>query len=88
MQDPAQQQDIARQKAELQRQIVMADSELKKIIIEKEKMDMELRGLKKDEERIKMEIQQKQQDLKKIENDILQETNKVNDLKKNLNLLH
>ena len=88
MSDQAQQQDIARQKAELQRQIMMSDSDLKKTTAEKMKMEMEMRALEKEEDRIKMEIQKKQADLKKIENDIIQETVKLNDLKKKLNLLH
>lgn len=88
MSDQAQQQDIARQKAELQRQIMMSDSDLKKTTAEKMKMEMEVRALGKEEDRIKMEIQKKQADLKKIENDIIQETVKLNDLKKKLNLLH
>lgn len=87
MSDLAKQQDIARQRNELQREIVMTDSELRKIIAEKTNLESEIRQLKKQQERIEVDIQQKQLEFKKEDFEITQLEAKIAGLHKKINLL-
>ena len=80
-------QDIARQRNELQREIVMADSELRKIVAQKTTLESEIRQLKKQQERIDVDIQQKQNDLKKKEFEITQMEAQIAGVHKKINLL-
>jgi chromosome segregation ATPase len=88
MQDPAQNQDTARKRAELQRDLIMVESDLKKENTKKVNLESELRGLKKQEAQIGVEMQQKQTEIKKTEFEIMQLEVKMRDVRKKMNLLN
>lgn len=77
----------SRKKHQLQIDIVMKDSDLKKSIRQKEILVSEIRRLKREQERLSLGIQQKESELQKFDFEILQLDNEVKKLKKELNLL-
>ncbi len=82
--DPA---DSRRKRAQLERQIVIAESDLKKVLREKQTFESERRELKKREERIRIERDALDEKLKKIEDNgrLLEE--EIGSLKKKLKTL-
>lgn len=74
--DPA---DLRKKRAELERQIVITESDFKKIIREKQDLEMEKRKLKKEEERLRVERDALDEKLKKVteEERVLSEEVKV-----------
>lgn len=79
--------DKSRKRNDIQREIVMQESELKKKISEKAQIEAEIRKLKKDESRIRMEIQEKQEKFSKMDYELLQRENEIKHLKKDLYLI-
>jgi len=88
MQDPSQQQDVGRQRNELQRDMIMADSDLRKAEAKKIELEAEIRKLKKDQSQIAVDIQGKQEEAKKLEFEVMQLEVKIRDIRKKINLLH
>jgi hypothetical protein len=82
--DPA---DIRKKRAELERQIVMTESDLKKILREKQDLEMGQRKLKKEEERLRVERDALDEKLKKIEEEERVLTEEIKGLKKKQKVL-
>lgn len=80
-------QDKARQRNEIQRDIIMAESDLRKVTNEKNALDVEIRELKKDEDRIRMNMQDRKSRLTKVEYELTQIDVKIKSLKRKLNLV-
>jgi len=81
-------QTLRRRKADLERQIVIADSDLRKILREKQEFEMQQRRLKKSEERIRVERDSLEKILKKMENDQMVLQDEILKYKKQLKVLH
>ena len=86
-QDKNDKQDKARRRNDIQREIIMTESDLKKVAGEKTALDAEIRALKKDEDHIRMNLQDRKAKLIKVEYELTQIDAKVKDLKKKLNLV-
>lgn len=82
--DPA---TARRKRADLERQIVITDSDLRKILREKQEFEMEQRRLRKHEERIRVERDTLDKKLKKMENDQMLLEDEIKVLKKKLKIL-
>jgi hypothetical protein len=76
-----------RKRADLERQIVMIDSDLRKILREKQDLDMEQRRLRKQEERIRIGRDALDRKMKKIEDDQRYFEDEIRLLKKRLKVL-
>lgn len=76
-----------RKRADLERQIVIVDSDLRKIVRDKLDLEMEQRRLRKQEERIRVERDALDKKLKKIENDQRLLEDEIKNLKKKLKIL-
>lgn len=77
-------QDKSRSRADIQREIVMQESDLHKKMAEKVRFEAEIRALKKDEARIRVALQEKQEIFSKMGYEILQMENGIKALKKKL----
>jgi len=77
-------QDKSRSRNDIQREIVMQESDLHKKLAEKVRFEAEIRALKKDEARIRVAIQEKQEIYSKMGYEILQMENAIKNLKKKL----
>ncbi len=80
-------QDKSRSRNDIQREIVMQESDLRKKLAEKTQLEMEIRALKKENARLKATMQEKQIHLEKIDQDIFQMDAELKSIKKKLNLL-
>lgn len=76
-----------KKRAELERQIVILDSDLKKMIREIEDLEQQRRRFKKEEERIRIERDDLDKKLKKMENDRTSLDDQIRGLKKKLKTL-
>ncbi len=77
-------QDKSRARADIQREIVMQESDLHKKMAEKVRSEAEIRALKKDEARIRVALQEKQEEFSRMDYEILQMENAIKSLKKKL----
>lgn len=77
-------EDKNRKSNDIQREIVMQESDLRKKLAEKVRFEAEIRALKKDEARIRVALQEKQEKFSKIDYEILQMENAIKSLKKKL----
>lgn len=77
-------QDKSRSRNDIQREIVMQESDLHKKMTEKVRFEAEIRALKKDEARIRVALQEKQETFSKMGYEILQMENAIKSLKKKL----
>jgi len=77
-------QDKSRSRNDIQREIVMQESDLHKKQAEKVRFEAEIRALKKDEARVRVAIQEKQEIYSKMGYEILQMENAIKSLKKKL----
>lgn len=82
--DPA---DVRKKRAELERQIVMTESDLKKILREKEDFEMEQRKLKKQEERLRVDRDALDKKLKEMEDSQRLLEEEIKSLKKKQKIL-
>jgi chromosome segregation ATPase len=80
-------QEKSRRKNNIQREMIMLESDFRKLSDEKAALDMEIRQFKKDEAHIKINLQEKQARLGKVEFELLQLDTNLKSLKKKLNLL-
>ncbi|MFA6973386.1 MAG: hypothetical protein WC238_01425 [Parcubacteria group bacterium] len=80
-------QDKSRQRQEIQREMIMTESDLRKVTKEKTDLDGEIRALKKEEDHIQMSMQDKKARLIKVEYELTQIDVKIKGLKKKLNLV-
>lgn len=87
MQSNTSAQDKTSQRNNLQREMIMKESDLKKVLAEKTKLEGEIRELKKDESRIRIEMENKQGQIKKIEQEAMMMEAELKNLKKKMNLL-
>jgi|GEM_PF-926009 hypothetical protein len=78
---------LRRKRAELERNIVIAEADLKKTLREKQALEVEQRKLKKEDERIRVGRDALDKKLKKIEDDERYQTEEIKGLKKKLKLL-
>ena len=76
-----------RKRADLERQIVMVDSDLRKILREKQDLEIEQRRLRKHEERIRVERDALARKMKKTEDDQRFYEEEMHNLKKKLKVL-
>ncbi|HBB36975.1 MAG: hypothetical protein UX02_C0002G0185 [Candidatus Moranbacteria bacterium GW2011_GWC1_45_18] len=79
--------DIRRQKMELESQIVISESNLKKILREREILEIEQRRLKKSEERIRVERDALDRKLKKIQENQRYSEEEIRGLKKKMKII-
>jgi chromosome segregation ATPase len=79
--------NVRKQRAEIERQIVMSESDLKKVIREKEDFENQQRRLKKEEERIRIERDALDTEIKKLENRQMPLEEEIKRLKKKLKIL-
>jgi len=79
--------DSRKKRAELERQIVIADSDLKKLLREKQDLEAEQRRLKKEEERIRVDRDVLDKRLKKMQDDQRLLEEEIHRLKKKLKLV-
>lgn len=77
-------QEKSRSRNDIQREIVMQESDLHKKQAEKVRFEAEIRALKKDEARIRVVLQEKQEKYSKMDYEILQMENAIKSLKKKL----
>ena len=77
-------QDKSRSRNDIQREIVMQESDLHKKQAEKVRFEAEIRALKKDEARVRVALQEKQEIFSKMGYEILQMENAIKSLKKKL----
>jgi chromosome segregation ATPase len=85
--DPSGQSGMRKRRADLERQIIMVNSDLGKLLREKESFELEQRKLRKEEERIRIERDMLDGDLKKMENDQRLFEEEIKGLKKKLKVL-
>jgi len=74
-------------KADLERQIIMVNSDLRKLLREKEDLELEQRKLRKDEERIRVEREILDEKMKKMDNEQRLLEEEIKGLKKKLKTL-
>ncbi len=79
--------DIRKKRAELERQIVIVDADLKKLLREKQDLEMEKRKLRKQEERLRVERDALDKKLKDMENSQRLLEEEIKGLKKKLKVL-
>lgn len=79
--------DDRRQRAEIERQITIADSDLKKTLREIEDLELQRRKFKKEEERLRIDEDALDKDIKKLYNDKLLLEGNIQQLKKRLKAL-
>lgn len=82
--DPA---DVRRKRAEIERSIVISESDLKKLLREKQNLEIEQRKLKKEEERIRIDRDALNRKLKKLEDDQRLLEEEIHRLRKKLKTL-
>jgi hypothetical protein len=82
--DPA---DSRKDRAELERQIVMSDSDLKRVLREKADFESEQKRLKKAEERIRIERDALDENIKNLQNNQMLLEEEIRGLKKKLKVL-
>ena len=75
------------QRNELQREIVMQESDWHKKEAEKIMVVSEIRALKKEQDRLKVEMQARQTKLQRLEQEVSMMDMSIKDLKKKLNLI-
>lgn len=73
--------------ADLERQIIMVNSDLKKLLREKEALELEQRKLRKDEDRIRLEREILDEKMKKMDNEQRLLEEEIKGLKKKLKTL-
>lgn len=79
--------DARRKRSDLERQIVILDSDLKKMIREIEDLEQQKRRFKKEEERIRIDRDELDKNLKKLDNDRTSLDDQIRGLKKKLKAL-
>lgn len=79
--------ELRRKRLDLERQIVILDSDLRKTQREIEQYEMQKRKLKKDEERIRIDREDLDKKLKSIDNDRVSLEDQIRILKKKLKTL-
>lgn len=79
--------DSRKKRAELERQIVISESNLKKVLREREDLEIEQRRLKKSEERIRVERDALDKKLKKVQDSVRLSEEEIHSLKKKLKVL-
>ncbi|HCP08736.1 MAG TPA: hypothetical protein DIT25_03000 [Candidatus Moranbacteria bacterium] len=85
--DQAADQDKSRQKNTIQRDMIMLESDLRKLTSEKIALDSEIRSLKKDDAHIKISLKEKQTRLGKVDYELIQMDANMKNLKKKLNAI-
>lgn len=76
-----------KKRAELEQQIVISESDLKKLLREKQDFEMSQRRLKKEEERIRVDRGMLDTKLKKLQDDVRLLEEEIHSLKKKLKIL-
>ena len=76
-----------RQRSELQRSIIILESDYRKKITERVQIDADMRKLRKEEEMARVNQRVKQEELKKLDQDVMVMENEIKGLKKKLNLI-
>ena len=84
--DPAE-QEKHRKRNDLQREIIMSESDLKRVAAEKVTIEIEERKIKKEIDHLRISMQEKQKRLQVVEQDIMMREAEISHLKKQLNLL-
>jgi len=78
---------LRRQRADLERKILIADSDLRKLLREKQDLEMGQRRLKKQEERIRIERDELDKKIEKMQDDQRLFEEEIHGLKKKLKVL-
>ncbi len=79
--------DLRRKRAEINRQVVISESNLKKVLRERDDLEIEQRRLKKSEERIRVERDALDGRLKKVQDNQRLLEEEIKGLKKELKVL-
>jgi predicted nucleic acid-binding Zn-ribbon protein len=87
MSDQNRQQDASRQRNELQRELIMIDSDLRGVEKKKTELEAEVRKLKKTQSQIAVDVQLKQAEAKKLEFEVMQLEAKIREVRKKINAL-
>ena len=80
-------QDKHRKRNDLQREIIMAEADLRKVSNEKITIDAEIRRLKSEMDHLKIDMQAKVQRLHAVDQDIIMRQAEISHLKKQINLI-
>lgn len=80
-------QDKARQRSAIQREMIMQEADLRRSVNEKANLEVEIRQLKNDEAHIKISLQEKETRLGRLAQDISRAETEMKELKKKLNTL-
>jgi ABC-type molybdate transport system ATPase subunit len=80
-------EDKKRQRNAIQMQMVMLESDNRKLVSEKNMLDAELRKLRMDQERIRVEHDQKKKEFDAVTYKISQNEEELKRMKKKINLL-
>jgi len=81
------QEERSRKQRELQREIVMLESDYRKKLNEKNLIDSEIRKFKKQDAKIKVEIQACMEKMKRMDQDIMLMENDIRATKKKMSLV-
>ncbi|PIR73592.1 MAG: hypothetical protein COU40_01685 [Candidatus Moranbacteria bacterium CG10_big_fil_rev_8_21_14_0_10_35_21] len=84
---PGEEKKDSRKINDIQREIVMQESDLHKKLEEKTRLEAEVRALKKETARIKIQMQEKQIALDKLSYELVQFEAEIKKLKKEMNLI-
>lgn len=77
--------DNRKKKDDIQREMIMSETELRKFASEKKSVDAELSRFKKNIDDLRSNMQKKQERIQKIEQDTKEKQSEINKLKKQLN---
>lgn len=80
-------EDKKRKKHSIDMELVILDSDMKKMVSQKTALEAEVRKLKYDEERIRISLEEKKAELEKAKYGITQSETEIKRLKKQLNLI-
>lgn len=80
-------QEKRKKRNDIQREVIMLESELHKVTNGKMAVEAELARFRRDMDYLKSNMQQKQQQLRKMEQDMMMRQSEVSHLKKQLNLI-
>jgi chromosome segregation ATPase len=80
-------QEKRKKRNDIQREVIMLESELHKVTSGKMSIEAEIARFKRDMDYLKSNMQQKQQQLRKMEQDMMMRQSEVAHLKKQLNLI-
>lgn len=80
-------EDKKKQKRSIEMEIIISESDLKKMITQKSALEAEIRKLRYEEEKLRIELDQKNDEFKLVGQKIMDSEEEIKRLRKRLNLL-